>query len=800
MELMTDIDRNESIRTGKPVWFDSGAGYPIAGDVIDLTRTRISIKSLLNGKVFVFSTDDTNRVVSRIPLPPEGVNDMITMSDLSEASILWNIKVRYDHRQFYTYIGSILVAVNPYYMYHDMYSTDYVKKYENTLVLHTLPAHIFATASIVHSKMLSDKMNQCVVISGESGGGKTQSTKLIMNYLAAVNPGKYKLITEQILEASPLLESFGNAKTVRNDNSSRFGKYIEIYYSQKSIVGAKLSDFLLEKSRIVTHSNDERNYHVFYELLEGFDAEEKHKYGLTTPEKYFYLNQGASMAISSKSDAHDFQSLLTAMKILNFTKNEQETIFKILAAILHLGNIYFSRTVDDPGHDLIQISSKTEIEWCSHLLALNDQGLLQKLTHKVTEARDERLLSPFNLEQALDSRDAIAKALYSTLFSWLVARINQIVRVNNNVDNSVAILDIFGFENFSTNSFEQLCINYANEALQFHFNRHIFKLEQEEYAKEKLAWKKIDFADNTDCLDLIGKKPNGILQILDDESNFPKATDQSFLHKCHRVHESNRLYGKPRLLKTTFSIRHYAGEVEYDVRGFLDKNRDLLRSDVIDLFSSSRNEILANMFRDIREVYESHRGFHFKTGRFITMKAKTPTVSAKFADSLSNLIDTMTRCQPIFIRCIKPNNDKTPNKLELSVVLEQLRNTGMLETVRIRKLGFPRRYSFEQFAKRYRCLISNSIDNTDPKEITIHILNNFPPKFTSKYQIGITKVFMRESLEYHLEKERSSILNEAASTIQRSIKGYIQRRNFEKQRHAVLILQRQYRRWIDNKK
>ncbi|CAF3429758.1 unnamed protein product [Rotaria socialis] len=785
---------------GKSVWFDSGAAFPIAGEVVEVTRNRISIKSLVNGKTFVFGIDETNRFGIRIPLPPEGVNDMITMSDLSEASILWNIKVRYDHRQFYTYIGSILVAVNPYYMYHDMYSIDYVRKYENALVLHAYPAHIFATASLAHSKMMSDKINQCVVISGESGGGKTQSTKLIMNYLAAVNPGKNKLITEQILEASPLLESFGNAKTVRNDNSSRFGKYIEIYYSQKSIVGAKLSDFLLEKSRIVTHSTDERNYHVFYELLEGFDTEEKRKYGLTTPEKYFYLNQGASMAIASKSDAHDFQSLLTAMKILNFTKVEQETIFKILAAILHLGNIYFSRTVDDPSHDLIQISSKTEIEWCSHLLAINEQGLLQKLTHKVTEARDERLLSPFNLEQALDSRDAIAKALYATLFSWLVSRINQIVRVNNSVDNSIAILDIFGFENFATNSFEQLCINYANEALQFHFNRHVFKLEQEEYAKEKLSWKKIDFADNTDCLDLIGKKPNGILQILDDESNFPKATDQSFLHKCHRLHESNRLYGKPRLLKTTFSIRHYAGEVEYDVRGFLDKNRDLLRSDAIDLFSSSRNEILADMFRDIREVYESHRGFHFKTGRFITMKAKTPTVSAKFSDSLSNLIDTMTRCQPTFIRCVKPNNDKTPNKLELSVVLEQLRNTGMLETVRIRKLGFPRRYLFEQFAKRYRCLTSNPMDNSDPKEVTIHILNTLPTKFTSKYQIGITKVFMRESLEQHLEKERTQLLSEAASTIQRTIKGYIQRKNFEKQRQAVLILQRQYRRWIDRKK
>ncbi|CAF1411067.1 unnamed protein product, partial [Didymodactylos carnosus] len=369
--------------------------------------------------------------------------------------------------------------------------------------------------------------------------------------------------------------------------------------------------------------------------------------------------------------------------------------------------------------------------------------------------------------------------------------------------------------------FEQLCINYANEALQFYFNRHVFKLEQEEYVKEKLSWKRIEFMDNTDCLDLIGKKPNGIIPILDDESSFPRATDQSFLQKCHFAHVANPLYGKPRLLKSIFSIKHYAGEVEYNVRGFLDKNRDMLRSDVIDLFSSSKNTMLSLMYSDIRELYESHKGFNLKTGRFITMKAKTPTVSARFHDSLNHLLEIMTQCNPYFIRCIKPNNEKLANKLELSVVLEQLKYTGVLETITIRKLGYPRRYKFDYFAKRYRCLLNDhflkidlchlhlhhhhhhhsvngsSLEN-EAKEIMIRVLSGLPSKFASQYQIGVTKIFLRESLEQQLEQQRSILLNQAALIIQRTLKSYIDRNKFIRQRNAVIILQKSYRHWSQN--
>ncbi|CAF1383677.1 unnamed protein product, partial [Didymodactylos carnosus] len=353
-----------SISKGKLIWFDPGCGYNIPGEIIDISKNRASVKVNLNGKIIVYQVEEKSRIFARILLPEEGINDMITMSDLNEASILWNIKIRYDHRQIYTYIGSILIAVNPYCMY-DIYNMQYIQKYEDYLIINSLPAYF--------------------------------------DFTSKVNRSESKLITEQILEANPLLESFGNAKTVRNDNSSRFGKYIEVYYSQKVIIGAEISEYLLEKSRIVTHSQDERNYHVFYEMLAGLPIDDKRKYGLSNPEKYFYLNQGGNCTILTKNDANDFQSLLNAMKILGFTRIEQETIFKILAAVLHLGNIYFTHALDDPGHDIIQISTKSEVEWAAHLLSLNEQGLLQKLTHKVTEARDERLLTPFNLDQALDS-------------------------------------------------------------------------------------------------------------------------------------------------------------------------------------------------------------------------------------------------------------------------------------------------------------------------------------------------------------------------------------------------------------
>ncbi|CAC5409264.1 Unconventional myosin-IXa,Myosin-16,Myosin IB heavy chain,Myosin-2B,Unconventional myosin-Vc,Unconventional myosin-IXb,Unconventional myosin ID,Myosin-6,Unconventional myosin-X,Myosin-15,Myosin-10,Unconventional myosin-Id,Myosin-VIIa,Myosin ID heavy chain,Myosin-1,Myosin-2 heavy chain,Myosin-I heavy chain,Unconventional myosin heavy chain 6,Myosin-J heavy chain,Unconventional myosin-XV,Unconventional myosin-VIIb,Myosin-3,Myosin-2A,Myosin-7,Unconventional myosin-Ia,Myosin-5,Myosin-9,Myosin-4,Myosin IC heavy len=533
--------------------------------------------------------------------PERGVEDMINLSLLDEEVILKNIKARYERELIYTFTGSILVSVNPYKMF-NIYGLDMVKKYEGR-ALGNLPPHLFAIGSTSYSKMMKDLENQVIVISGESGAGKTEATKLVMQYLAAVNKNGNNLITEQILEANPLLESFGNAKTIRNDNSSRFGKYIEVFFKSGSMVGARTSEYLLEKSRIVTQAPDERNYHVFYEILAGMTEEEKKKYGLQTASKYFYLNQGGNCDISGRNDVENYRVLTGAFHVLNFEGNEKETIYKILASVLHFGNIFFKR-VHDSSHDTVLLGNDAEIKWISHLLQLSEDWLKQALTSKVTETRGDRVVSPFNIDQALDSRDAIAKALYSRLFTYLVERINLITcRSEREKSTSLALLDIFGFEDFHTNSFEQLNINYANETMQFFFNQHIFRIEQNEYSKENIDWRHIEFLDNQPVIDLLASKPAGILSILDDESSFPQASDTSFLEKCHFHHANNPLYEKPRMSDPEFFIRHYAGKIKYNVQQFLDKNKDTLRSDVIELLCESKNRTIAQMFKEMRDRF-----------------------------------------------------------------------------------------------------------------------------------------------------------------------------------------------------
>ncbi|WAQ96708.1 MYO15-like protein [Mya arenaria] len=635
-------------------------------------------------------------------------------SVLDERTILENLDARYSNDQIYTYCGSILVSVNPYHMF-NIYGLDMVKRYEGQPI-GALPPHLFAISSTAYGRMMKNTENQVIVISGESGAGKTEATKLTMQYLAAVNRSGSSTITEQILEANPLLESFGNAKTIRNDNSSRFGKYIEVFFKQGSIVGARTSEYLLEKSRIVTQAPEERNYHVFYEMLAGMSGDRRKQFGLTSPEKYFYLNQGGSCTLSSRDDSDSYRMLCDAFQVLNFSRQEEETIHKILAAVLHCGNIFFKRIMVD-NHDTVEMGSSAEVKWISHLLELSDDWLKQALTQKVTETKGDRVLTPYNIDQALDSRDAISKALYSRLFTWLVERINMIVcRAEREKSSSLAVLDIFGFEDFHVNSFEQLCINYANETLQFFFNQHVFRLEQKEYAKEKIEWSNIDFQDNQ------------------------PATDNSFLEKCHFHHSDNGLYGKPRMSHPEFHVNHYAGKIKYSVLHFLEKNKDTLRSDVVELLCESKNKMIAQMFKEMRDRF-INKTLNKATGRFVTMKPRTPTVAANFSESLLSLIDTMSRCNPYFVRCIKPNNDKAPMSFERSVVLDQLRYTGMLETIRIRKMGFPVRVKFHHFIERYRCVLRGERIHVNhlPTDVCLMILKTQPSHLVHLYRIGATK-------------------------------------------------------------
>ncbi|CAK6437606.1 unnamed protein product [Pipistrellus nathusii] len=719
----------------------------------------------------------------------DGVEDMTQLEDLQETTVLSNLKTRFERNLIYTYIGSILVSVNPYRMF-GIYGLEQVHQYRGR-ALGENPPHLFAIANLAFAKMLDAKQNQCIIISGESGSGKTEATKLILRYLASVNQKQGFLQQIKILEATPLLESFGNAKTVRNDNSSRFGKFVEIFLEGGVISGAITSQYLLEKSRIVFQAKNERNYHIFYELLAGLPAPLRQAFSLQEAETYYYLNQGGNCEIAGKSDADDFRRLLAAMEVLGFSGEDQDSIFRILASILHLGNVYFEKYETD-AQEVASVVSAREIQAVAELLQISPEGLQKAITFKVTETIREKIFTPLTVESAVDARDAIAKVLYALLFGWLITRVNALVSPPQEA-LSIAILDIYGFEDLSFNSFEQLCINYANENLQYLFNKIVFQEEQEEYLREQIGWREVAFADNQPCINLISLKPYGILRILDDQCCFPQATDHTFLQKCHYHHGANPLYSKPKMPLPEFTIRHYAGKVTYQVHKFLDKNHDQVRQDVLDLFIRSRTRVVARLFSSHAPQAAPQRPGKSSS---VTRLHKAHTVAAKFQQSLLDLIEKMERCNPLFVRCLKPNHKKEPGLFEADVVMAQLRSSGVLETVRIRKEGFPVRLPFQAFVDRYRCLVALEHNLPASGDMCVSVLSRLCTVMPNMYRVGVSKLFLKEHLHQLLESMREHVRNLAALTLQRCLRGFFIRRRFRSLRRKIVLLQSRARGFL----
>ncbi|XP_013133668.1 PREDICTED: myosin-VIIa [Papilio polytes] len=708
-----------------------------------------------------------------------GVEDMISLGDLHEAGILRNLLIRYNENLIYTYTGSILVAVNPYQIL-PIYTADQIKLYKERKI-GELPPHIFAIGDNAYAHMRRYGQDQCIVISGESGAGKTESTKLILQYLAAIS-GKHSWIEQQILEANPILEAFGNAKTVRNDNSSRFGKYIDIHFNSGGVIeGAKIEQYLLEKSRIVSQSSEERNYHVFYCLLAGLSKDEKKKLELGEPTEYRYLSAGGSFTCEGRDDAAEFADIRSAMKVLLFTEPEIWEILKLLAAVLHCGNIKYEATVVD-NLDATEIIEQANVKRVANLLGVPTQSLIDALTRKTLFAHGETVVSTLSKTQSVDIRDAFVKGIYGRLFVTIVKKINAaIYKPKSTTRTAIGVLDIFGFENFDHNSFEQFCINFANENLQQFFVRHIFKLEQEEYNHEGINWQHIEFVDNQDALDLIALKQLNIMALIDEESKFPKGTDQTMLAKLHKTHGLHRNYLKPKSdINTSFGLNHFAGIVFYDTRGFLEKNRDTFSADLLQLIHISTNKFLKQIFQeDIIMGSETRK--------------RAPTLSTQFKKSLDLLMRTLGTCQPFFIRCIKPNEFKKPMMFDRGLCCRQLRYSGMMETIRIRRAGYPIRHSFKEFVERYRFLISGvpPAHKTDCRAATAKICATVLGK--SDYQLGHTKVFLKDAHDLFLEQERDRVLTRKILILQRSIRGWVYRRRFLKMRAAAVLIQRHWR-------
>ncbi|XP_054616352.1 unconventional myosin-XV isoform X2 [Dunckerocampus dactyliophorus] len=713
----------------------------------------------------------------------DGVEDMTQLEEMHEGAVLHNVRKRFQRELIYTYIGSILVSVNPYKMY-NIYGTDMVLQYKGH-ALGENPPHLFAIANAAYSKMMDAKHNQVIIISGESGSGKTEATKLVLRYLVALHHTSN--LAQQILEAAPLLESFGNAKTVRNDNSSRFGKHMEVFLEAGVINGAITSQYLLEKSRIVFQAKDERNYHIFYEMLAGLPSQQKQTFYLQEAETYYYLNQGGDCGIAGKDDAEDFQRLLAAMEILHFSADDQSAVFRVLSSILHLGNVYFQKYQAD-GQEVATVVSAQEIRVVAELLQISPEGLQKAITYKVMETMRDKIYTPLTVESAVDARDAVAKILYSLLFHWLTERINTQVYPHQHT-LSISILDIYGFEDLAYNSFEQLCINYANESLQFFFNKIVFREEQEEYSREQIPWQDIPFNDNQPCIDLIAAKPHGILRILDDQCCFPQATDHTFLQKCHYHHANNPLYVKPKMPLPEFSVKHFAGRVSYQVYKFLDKNYDQVRQDVLDLFIQSRNKMVSNLFLDHAEVTGQQKGGHMRNSSTVTRKYQASTVSSKFQQSLLELVDKMERCNPFFVRCIKPNNTKRPGVFEDDLVKGQLRHSGVMETIRIRKEGYPVRMPFSVFLFRYKSLVGIQQLPAVNGDNCVMLLSKLCPLTPRDYHVGVTKLFVKEAIYQLLECKRERCRQLAALTLQRYARMYFVRKRYVDLRNMIIRLQ-----------
>ncbi|KAM8953167.1 unconventional myosin-VIIb [Pelodytes ibericus] len=800
------------IPKGEHVWLELSLGSDLKLPIGAVVKESHSTETLLvddDGKEHWISARNITSVRSMHPSSCKGVEDMIRLGDLNEAGIVHNLHIRYKEKKIYTYTGAILVAVNPYEEL-PVYNTEQIQQYRNRRI-GDLPPHIFALADACYFNMQKNKADQCCVISGESGAGKTESTKLMLQFLASAS-GQHSWIEQQILEANPIMEAFGNAKTIRNDNSSRFGKYIEIHFSKENVIeGARIEQFLLEKSRVCRQALGERNYHIFYCMLLGMGSEQKKQLNLGNPSDYRYLAMGNCTECDGREDTKDYSRVRSSMKILLFTELEQNEINKMLAAILHLGNLDFEGAMHG-NLDCCDVSESVHLATVAALLEVDSSELQSCLTNHTILIRGDSLSKPLSYTQASDGRDAFMKGIYGRLFMWIVNKINGAIFTpqSSELENerrSVGLLDIFGFEHFNTNSFEQLCINFANEHLQQFFVRHVFKQEQEEYNAEKIPWQHINFTDNQRTLDIIALRPMNIISLIDEESKFPKGTDATMLVKLNNNHSKTNIYIPSKSVHDTkFGINHFAGVVYYETEGFLDKNRDLLSTDLILMIHSSRNSFLKQVFQvekltdpSIRGIIR-HASLNHQKPSSDTSKS-LPTLGGQFKQSLEQLMKILGNCQPFFVRCIKPNDYKKPMIFDRELCIRQLRYSGMMETIRIRKAGYPVRYSFSEFFHRYRVLLpmkSRHRKTWDHLACSKDIIEHAIGK-GEDWKVGKTKLFLKDHHDTKLEVEREAALISKAILIQKTFRGYKDRKYFLQQRKAAVKIQATWRAYHSRK-
>ncbi|KYQ93219.1 myosin-5b [Tieghemostelium lacteum] len=804
------------------VWINHPEKGWISAEIIKELNDKFIVKSFEEDYETEIKKEET---LEKNPEVQDGIDDMTNLSYLHEAAVVYNLTKRYSVDEIYTYTGSILIAINPYCKL-PIYSREMIDRFCNQPTIKLQP-HVYSIAENAYRQMLNNQKNQSILVSGESGSGKTESTKFLLQYFAAMamksrdvdsssttsndTDGSYSnSIEEQVIKSTPILEAFGNAKTLRNDNSSRFGKFIEIHFdkSRGNIIGARLETYLLEKSRIVNPAQNERSYHIFYQIVNGLPQEILDECHLTSDcNDYKYLQQSGCTEIEQQSDCDIFKSTENALKIIGLNEKHLLGIYKTLAVILHIGNIEFisndsstksqSNDSDNNGEtcqikDVINSTNReySPFETVCNLLSCNKDQLRETLLYRKMKAASDSYKIPLTLDQCNEAKDSLSMLLYSRLFDWLVKKINETIQrdIHSSKNNhlSIGILDIYGFESFEMNSFEQFSINYANEKLQQQFNQQIFKLEQQEYDREKIDWSYIDFSDNQECIDIIEKKL-GILNIIDEESQFPKSTPATLSTKLYNnLDKKSKYFEKPRFSNTAFILNHYAGPVTYNTEQFLIKNKDFIISEQLLVLQESKSEYLIDIFQKMNS----------KDGNSKNSTFKFVSVSSQFKESLNSLMKLINSTSPHYIRCIKPNSEKKPNVFNQPMVLNQLRFSGVIEQLRISRSGYPSRLLYDDFMKRYKLIASTHFKDTkewkslleDQKkgsQIMLERMKIDPQNF----QFGLTKIFLKSGIIAELENSRQATLNNSALTLQKFWKGRQQRKSYLDILNSVGLLQ-----------
>merc|ERR1719443_2100362 len=772
----------------------------------------VEVEIVETSKRMLVSKDDMQKMN---PPKYDKQEDMADLTCLNEASVLHNIKERYYSGLIYTYSGLFCVVVNPYKRL-PIYTGKIIEIYKGKK-RHEVPPHVFAITDIAYRSMLQDREDQSILCTGESGAGKTENTKKVIQYLAFVAASKPKAashlptsndgglsfgeLEQQLLKANPILEAFGNAKTVKNDNSSRFGKFIRINFDASGyIAGANIETYLLEKARIIRQAGDERSFHIFYQLLMGASKEYKSQLLLDDAKNYTFMTKGG-VRVPAIDDVEEFSATQNAMRVMGIAEEDVSSICKVISSTLLFGNMAFKQ---ERNSDQAILPDDTVAQKVAHLLGINVNEMIKAFLRPRIKVGRDYVTKAQTKEQVEFAIEAIGKATYERLFKWIVTRINRSLdRTKRQGASFIGILDIAGFEIFELNSFEQLCINYTNEKLQQLFNHTMFILEQEEYQREGIEWKFIDFGlDLQPTIDLIEKpsNPPGILALLDEECWMPKATDTTFVEKLYKEQNGHVKFEKPKLLKgkADFIITHYAGKVEYKADSWLTKNMDPLNENVCTLFIESPDQFVSNLWKDAKIVsLGSMAGGNdtpFGGGVRARKGGMFRTVGALYKEQLGKLMLTLRNTNPNFVRCIIPNYNKRPGVIAPHLVLEQLRCNGVLEGIRICRQGFPNRIPFQEFRQRYEILTPSVFSHQimDAKKACKLMLEDMDLE-NGLYRIGQSKIFFRAGVLAQLEEDRDLKICDMMIKLQAVLRGYLARKKFSKKKdqlRAIRVIQR----------